>query len=196
MLPVPVEAERLVAGLTYLRGFVDAGHERSLLAHVDEHPWRTDLKRRVQHYGYRYDYTRRSIDDTLRAAPLPGWGTDLAATMVDRGLTTAQPDQLIVNEYLPGQGITPHVDCVPCFSETVLSLSLGSACTLDLAHVSSGERVCLHLEPGSLVVLSGDARYEWAHGIASRKSDMVAGRRVPRGRRVSLTFRTVILADR
>jgi alkylated DNA repair dioxygenase AlkB len=195
MLPLPVEAPRLVSGLSYLRGFIAPDRESALLALVDQRPWQADLQRRVQHYGYRYDYTRRSIDETLRAEPMPPWGAELATELVDRGLTPDRPDQLIVNEYQPGQGITPHVDCVPCFAGTVMSLSLGSACTLDLARAATREHVPLYLEPGSLVVFSGDARYEWTHGIAGRKSDVVAGRRLPRGRRVSLTFRTVVLAD-
>jgi hypothetical protein len=33
----------------------------------------------------------------------------------------------------------------------------------------------------------------WQHGIPARKSDLHNGRRVQRGRRVSLTFRTVVL---
>ncbi|WP_231289239.1 hypothetical protein [Rickettsia bellii] len=29
------------------------------------------------------------------------------------------PDQVIINEYMPGQGIAPHTDCIPCFSDTI-----------------------------------------------------------------------------
>jgi alkylated DNA repair dioxygenase AlkB len=32
----------------------------------------------------------------------------------------------------------------------------------------------LYLPPRSLLVLSGEARYLWSHGIAARKSDMVS----------------------
>lgn len=45
------------------------------------------------------------------------------------------------------------------------------------------------LEPNSLLVLQGEARYKWKHGIAPRKSD----NGVRRGRLISLTFRKVIL---
>lgn len=36
-----------------------------------------------------------------------------------------RPDQVIVNEYQPGQQIAPHIDCVPCFGSVVASLTLG-----------------------------------------------------------------------
>jgi alkylated DNA repair dioxygenase AlkB len=47
--------------------------------------------------------------------------------------------------------------------------------------------------PGSAVVLSGEARSIWKHGIPARKTDQAAGVRVPRSRRLSITFRTVNL---
>ena len=55
------------------------------------------------------------------------------------------------------------------------------------------QKQSLYLEPQSLAVLSGDARYKWQHGIAARKSDKLHGMNLPRGRRISLTFRTVLL---
>ena len=59
----------------------------------------------------------------------------------------------------------------------------------------SGEVIPVFLEPRSLVVLKGEARYGWMHGIPARKNDDVSGRTVRRSRRVSLTFRKVILSE-
>jgi len=47
----------------------------------------------------------------------------------------------------------------------------------------------------SIVSLKDDARYEWLHGIEKRKNDTVDGVTIPRKRRVSLTFRKVILSN-
>lgn len=47
----------------------------------------------------------------------------------------------------------------------------------------------------SILIMSGEARYAYTHGIRSRKSDNIIGGGggiVDRGRRVSLTFRQVI----
>ncbi|SHK82523.1 alpha-ketoglutarate-dependent dioxygenase AlkB [Chryseobacterium contaminans] len=49
------------------------------------------------------------------------------------------------------------------------------------------------LDSGSLIVLSGDARYKWTHGIAPRKTDYINGRKIERKLRLSMTFRKVIL---
>lgn len=57
----------------------------------------------------------------------------------------------------------------------------------------TGERRSLVLAPRSLLILSGEARYDWTHEIPARKSDVIEGMRQPRARRVSLTFRIVTL---
>lgn len=107
------------------------------------------------------------------------------------GHFTAVPDQLIANEYLPGQGISAHVDCEPCFGEVIASLSLLSGCEMRFGCLASGETRAVILPPRSLLVLTGPARRDWTHSIAARLSDVIDGLRVARQRRVSLTFRTM-----
>jgi hypothetical protein len=64
-----------VPGLKYVARYVSDSDETALLTAVDAETWRDDLKRRVQHYGYRYDYTARTVDPSSRAAPDMGAGT-------------------------------------------------------------------------------------------------------------------------
>ena len=150
-----------IAGLHYLENYVSAAGHDVLLTAVDAQPWSDDLRRRVQHYGFRYDYKRRSVDRSMALGPLPDWAAELAERLGQEGITPARPDQLIVNEYLPGQGIANHIDCEPCFGGVVCSLSLGSACTMVLTHAADGRQEHIRLAPHSLLVLSGEARYEW-----------------------------------
>jgi alkylated DNA repair dioxygenase AlkB len=182
-----------IPGLTYLPAYVSADEASGLLAAVDAGPWLADLARRVQHHGYRYDYKARRVAREARIGPLPGWSASLAGRLVAEGHFAAPPDQLIVNEYEPGQGISRHVDCVPCFGPTIASLTLGSGCQMDFLHPETGTTGSVYLEPGSLLVLGGEARLRWTHEIRKRRSDEVGGARVARARRVSLTFRTVRL---
>jgi alkylated DNA repair dioxygenase AlkB len=184
-----------VPGLTYLAGYVPPSDEDVLLMAVDAEPWLSDLRRRVQHYGYRYDYKARKVDSSMYLGPLPEWAQTLAARLVSDQHMPIAPDQLIVNEYEPGQGITPHVDCVPCFGPVVCSITLGSQCVMELSAVKEDRTETLLLERGSLVVLSGDSRYHWRHAIPGRKTDRVGDQMLRRGRRVSLTFRTVLIED-
>ncbi len=178
-----------VAGLVYRPNVVSIDEQERLLAEIDVLPWQNDLKRRVQHFGYKYDYKARRIDQSMYVGALPPFAVELGRHLIAQGLIRDLPDQLIVNEYLPGQGISLHVDCEPCFKDTIVTVSLGSAYVMDFQEIASNTSKELLLEVGSALVMSGDARFRWRHGIKMRRSDH--GRR--RGRRVSLTFRYVIL---
>lgn len=171
-------------------GFIES---TTILDHIDQAEWKTDLKRRVQHYGYRYDYRARraSRDDYLGSLPI--WLQAISEKLSEDAHFSDVPEQVIINEYEPGQGIAPHIDCEPCFGDTVASISLGSACEMQFVHKRNGEKKSILLESNSLLMLSGEARYDWTHGIAARKSDIVHGKRLPRSRRLSLTFRKMIL---
>ncbi|MFO0457038.1 MAG: alpha-ketoglutarate-dependent dioxygenase AlkB [Alphaproteobacteria bacterium] len=182
-----------IAGLSYIPYYIDESTEGALLEIIDNQPWMHDLKRRVQHYGWRYDYKARSVTNDLRIGALPDWLETYAVRLQQTGLFAEIPDQVIINEYQSGQGISAHIDCVPCFADTIASLSLGSPSVMDFTHGKTGEKSSLLLEPRSLLVLSGDARYAWQHAIAGRKTDRHNGQIIQRTRRISLTFRKVIV---
>lgn len=177
-----------VPGLTYCRDFLDEREQAAALAAIDQGQWDTSLKRRVQHFGHRYDYKARTVDPTTFLGELPAFAQRVTRRLVDSGLMPAVPDQLIVNEYLPGQGISLHVDCIPCFGGSIATISLSSAYVMDLVDTESDETRQLRLQLGSCLVFAGEARYRWKHGIRARKSDDG----VQRCRRVSMTFRTVV----
>lgn len=180
-----------ISGLSYLPGFITAAEEQALITQIDQKPWLNELKRRVQHYGYRYDYKARAVTEDSYLGPLPEWLQSLASRLVEESIFEKTPDQVIVNEYLPGQGIAAHTDCIPCFGATIASLSLGSGCVMQFSQ--NNDKEGLFLEERSLLTLSESARYHWKHAIPARKTDSVDSFKVERKRRVSLTFRTMIL---
>lgn len=184
----------LPSGLKYLPDFVSGEEALYLVDKIDAQPWRSDLKRRVQHYGYRYDYKARQTREEDYLGPLPPFLQVLAERLTHAGHFGSIPDQVIVNEYMPGQGISAHVDCRPCFGGVIASLSLLSPCIMRLENRKISQQVDLTLEPGSLLVLSGEARHVWTHAIPARKSDIVNGQKQPRSRRLSLTFREMRFA--
>ena len=178
-------------GLTCLESYISEGEADRLVQEIDAAPWRTDLKRRVQHYGYRYDYKARQAQREDYLGPLPALFHRLAERLTSEGHFQSMPDQVIVNEYQPGQGISAHIDCQPCFGETIASLSLLSACVMRFASRTRSQQMELHFQPASLLVLKGDARHMWTHAIPSRKTDVFEGQKHLRSRRISLTFRTM-----
>ena len=185
LFPIVVEAEDIpkIPGLSYLPNYVSEPEEAALAAAIDAEPWDTSWERRRQPYGAAYG----SGDDPQR--PIPPWGTRLADRLYKERLTERPFDQMLINEYLPGQGIALHCDYAP-FDRTVASLSLLSPCVMEFRHVDDGRREELLLERRSLLVLSDEARYQWQHGIARRKNDVWHGLRIVRARRLSVTFRS------
>ena len=183
-VPVPI-----IQGMTYAPDFLSPSEQEAVLREIDQQPWRNDLKRRVQHYGYRYDYKARRVDPSMYLGPLPALAMPVVNKLVERSLFSHVPDQLIVNEYLPGQGITAHVDCEPCFAGAIAMVSLGWAYEMDFIHSRTREVRTVLLATGSALVISGEARYDWLHQIKARRSD----RGIQRRRRVSLTFRNIVL---
>ena len=182
-----------INGLNYIENYITDIQHDWLLDTIAKQPWLDDLKRRVQHYGYKYDYKARKVNRDMYIDELPEWLKRLSEKIHKDGHMIEAADQVIVNEYLPGQGIAAHIDCEPCFKDTIVLLSLGSGCIMDFTNkYDKTMKIPVWLESKSLVVLSGDARDKWLHGIAVRKTDEWNGQKYRRGCRVSLTFRNVI----
>ena len=196
-LPKPSPENEIVSdsirGLRYIKDYISEDEHEELLAQIDKNNWIKDLKRRVQHYGFMYDYKARKVNHSMRVGPLPSWLQKLAEKLQAEGYMPRVADQVIVNEYEPGQGISSHIDCEPCFERTVISLSLGSDCIMDLTNKLDKTKMSIWLARRSIIVLSDEARYLWLHGIAPRKSDEWDGQKYYRRRRISLTFRRVIM---
>ena len=185
LFPVNVEPDDVpdISGLKYHSHYITASEELELAEMIDQGSWNCTWERRRQLFGGAYGQDEGLILE------IPDWGISLAKRMFKEQLTDRPFDQMLVNEYLPGQGIAMHRDHKP-FDRTIVSLSLLSSCVMDFRNPDSDERYSLLLERRSLLILSDDARYKWQHGIARRKNDRWHGVTIPRERRVSITFRT------
>ena len=168
--------------------FITPAEEERILLRIAGAPWLTELRRRVQHYGFRYDY--RGTTRPVPAAPFPRW----AEFMADRlrpHFGGALPVQCIVNEYRPGQGIGMHADHAD-FGPVVGSLSLAADWPMRFrrrggSYASGGlpgDEVAV-LPRRSVLVLSGEARRRWMHGIDSADTARETATRI------SATFRTL-----
>ncbi|XP_050679893.1 alkylated DNA repair protein alkB homolog 8 isoform X1 [Leptidea sinapis] len=159
--------------------------------------------RNVKHYGFEFRYGTNDVD--LKAPlenKIPEECSILWERLKEKGLIVNIPDQLTVNKYEPGQGIPSHVDKHSPFGNTIISLSLGSTIVMDWRH-HSGSYIPIVVPRRSMLIMQGEARYDWQHGIQPRTWDPVIQERtengarvrvatsdtVERATRVSLTFR-------
>ena len=84
----------------------------------------------MQHYGHVFSYTARSVDRERPAAALPSaLHSVLARVLAASGMPVA--DQLTVNEYAPGVGLSAHVDTHSAFGDIMASLSLAGPAVID-----------------------------------------------------------------
>ena len=175
-------------GLYYLPEIITAEQQAEIIRRLDNAEWNNDLRRRVQQYGWRYDYRARAITPDMYLGALPDWLQALAQQVHDdTGLFDRVPEQVIVNEYRGAQGIAEHSDH-PGFGPAIATVSLLEDWEMNFApRYRQPTRPAL-LENGSCLTMTGVSRNRWTHCIPARR-DEPGNRR--RGRRISLTFRTV-----
>jgi alkylated DNA repair dioxygenase AlkB len=120
-------------------------------------------KRRVVHYGWKYDFSARSITKT---DDIPTFLLPLRERAANfAGLSPDSLQQVLVTEYSPGAAIGWHKDKA-VFGE-VVGISLLSPCTFRLRRRKSNgwERCAIIAEPGSAYLIAGQSRTEWEHSI-------------------------------
>ncbi len=90
-------AKETVEGLDVIRHFLSEEEQDNLISDIDKNPWSSELKRRVQHYGYKYDYKSKALDESSKIGDLPKFCEPLIERMLKQGLINEKPDQLIIN---------------------------------------------------------------------------------------------------
>jgi alkylated DNA repair dioxygenase AlkB len=171
-------------GLRYQPDFISEEDERDLVARIQSLPLEPfqfgafEGKRRVASFGWRYDYSRQSLEKTQE---LPDWIAPVIAkveTFAD--LRAGSIRQVLFTEYDAGVGIGWHRD--KRHFDQVFGLSLVSACKFRLRRRTAGgwQRHTLEAEPRSLYRMAGLSRHSWEHSIPPVQK-----------KRYSVTFRTM-----
>ena len=181
--------ETTLPGMLLYPDFIDEAMEAKLLEEIDSKTWIVDYDRRLQYYGYRneleapYDLVRFPV-------PMPPLMYALSQKIVGDHVLANQPDQVIINEYVPGKGIKPHKDR-NYFENQICGVNLGSGCMMRFIKGYGLETVDIKIPRRSLYVMQDEARYKWKHAIPPRKKDKVDENVLHRERRVSITYRKV-----
>ena len=149
-----------------------------------------EKSRKVLQYGFEYKY--RSAQTDIEVTPIPAVIDELRVLIKSiNNIPEELPfNQCIINRYLPGQGISPHVDS-PQFEDYICCFTMGSGGTMVFQHPTHGKYE-LFVEPRSVYLMSGEARYKWKHSMSGKKSDRVNDKKLLRETRISVTFRSVL----
>lgn len=191
-------SEIQIPGLFMIHDFISEEQENILFEEAEKGEWNDLKNRKVQHYGYEFVYGANNVKEQ-KIVPFPEEIKKITY-LVDQqlekcGAKDQKPlDQLTINSYEPGQGIAPHVDSHQPFEEFFASLSIGDGCVMTFRNIKNEEKH-VYFPKRALVVFSGEARYAWQHGIATRKVDKINQEMHFRKRRISYTLRTVRTGD-
>ncbi|KAL1517167.1 hypothetical protein ABEB36_000966 [Hypothenemus hampei] len=190
----------LPPGLLVFKNFISTEEELNLLKLIDfNHEQCGLLKHRlVKHFGFEFRYDINNVDKNQPLDQSVPTETDflwLKLAQIQPEFKGFKPDQLTVNHYAPGQGIPHHIDTHSAFEDPIICLSLGSSIVMEFK--KDGTHTCVLLPQRSLLVMSGESRYDWTHGIVPRKFDIIKTKLggytcLKRTTRVSFTFRKVL----
>jgi len=175
--------DKLPEGLLYQPDFLSEAEESDLVRIFRELPFQAfdfhgyTARRRVLEFGFEYDFTSR------RATPTQSFPAFLSAVRERAarfaGLSVADLVEGMVTEYSAGAPIGWHRDA-PQFG-TVIGISLASTSRMRFKpYKAEGKPVALTLEPRSIYVMRGPARWKFLHSIPPVKE-----------LRYSITFRTL-----
>lgn len=176
------------SGLRYIENCFGDDDEKKLVGFLDSCEWKSlsesKNSRKVQHYGYIYDYKSGKTTQKTRSIP------DEFTFLIDilKRETHRDFNQVIVNNYDEGQGISAHTD-VKEYGEVIGCYTICGGTTMRFTRES--DKYELYTKPKSLYIMTGESRYKWKHEMQAKKSDVVDGIRIKRGRRISITFRYV-----
>ncbi|XP_066928543.1 alpha-ketoglutarate-dependent dioxygenase alkB homolog 6-like [Clytia hemisphaerica] len=170
----------------YIPNFITKEEEANLVKNIQQAPkpkWTQLSNRRLQNWGG-LPHEKGMIPEKV-----PPWLDVYFKKLYSMNIFDGKkPNHALVNEYLPGQGIMPHVDG-PAFYPTISTINLGSHTLLDfykpLAE-NEGEDISLSsryvgsflLEPRSLVCFKEDMYHHYLHGIEERTTDILSEKKI------------------
>ncbi|XP_054272466.1 alpha-ketoglutarate-dependent dioxygenase alkB homolog 6-like [Macrosteles quadrilineatus] len=199
----------------YIPNFITESDEKLIIQKVNNVPkpkWTQLSNRRLQNWGG-IPHPKGMISETI-----PSWLQEFIDKVANLEAfdKNVKPNHVLINEYLPGQGIMPHFDG-PLFYPTIATISCGSHTILHFTKANDFDvvnnpitqdckRISLLLEPRSLLILQDSMYHDYQHCIDAVDSDVISdsvanlrqtgenfidGQVLERSTRISLTIRHV-----
>ncbi|KAJ0471544.1 putative tRNA (carboxymethyluridine(34)-5-O)-methyltransferase [Helianthus annuus] len=188
----PHQQSTLLASILQQEGwFTDSSHNQAM-RFGDLPAWANELSTCIRELIQYSNYDPESTDIT---SEMDGQDCIFPSTLLNR-----EPlfNQLIANSYQPGEGICAHVDLMR-FEDGIALVSLESSCVMHFSRVENEAvtdrkqpepKIPVYLTPGSLLLISGEARYQWNHEINRKPGFQIwDGLEIVQKRRTSITLR-------
>lgn len=161
--------------IVLIEDWITEEEEQKLLENIPRNTFKpTQARNSIARYGSDVPYGNKMISQII-----PEWMKPL----LEKEDSLKATDQVTINEYFPGQGISYHVDSEES-GEVISVVSLLSDSTILLKRYKH-PIVEIELPRRSLLQMSGETRWKWEHAIAPLKEE-----------RISIVFRTSNIKDK
>ena len=183
----------VVDGLQTIKNYVTKAEQTAILHDLNQYPFVDYAGKSCQEFGQNFSF----YIDRFTADYLPPAVKALGDRLVTDGILTEEerPNYVLVNRYIPGQGIHPHVDD-NYYTDGIVSVTLMSGGSLnffrDKNNVYFDENPDIgnkykpnkmkdkllecgagYFEPGSLFAMHREGRYAYKHEMKRRYKDRV-----------------------
>lgn len=151
----------------YVPNYLSQSEQDRLLTKINgSNQWTTLSARRLQQHGGQPDAKG------MLATPLPDWLAELCKTLFEEKHVPQLPNHVLINEYASGQGIAAHEDG-PLYTPHFAIISLRSSLVLHFLSKRTDDTpprrlFSLLLEPGSLLIVSGEGNHPFEAGVSER----------------------------
>lgn len=145
-------------GLKIVKDFITEEEEQEILSHIKVGN-RSDQKGRnsIKRYGSKLPYNSNMV-----SAEIPDFLKKLCDKIVSAGLLEEAPNSVTINEYMAGQGITPHVDS-KASGAVITILSLKGNATMNFTR--GKESFSVDYPARQLMQMQGEIREKWMHSV-------------------------------
>lgn len=176
-----------IDGVILIREFITIEEETKLIPIIDQKPWTPSQEGRAkQDFGPKVSFLKQKVS-VGNFSGFPRFAMSIFSRMqleCSDHLENFVPVEFCILEYTPERGsyIRPHYDDTWIWGDRLITLNLISETFLRLTREFNIPpfEIMIKMPPRSLLILKGEARYNWHHGI--KKYDIKA-------RRIALTWR-------
>lgn len=146
-------------GFSIIYDFITPDQETELIKNFKVSSFKKNTKSRnsIQRFGSNVPYKGSLVSKTI-----PEYFNFLLDKLIDQSLVAVKPESVTINEYLAGQGITPHIDSKGS-GEVITVLSLLSSAEMVLSNKKLQHTV--ELPPRCLCQMRDEIRHIWQHSV-------------------------------
>lgn len=184
--PIVTQDFHGIKGLFYIQNYLTSSETNMIQAKISneinlEPISKKPNSRRVAHYGYYYSYNKTGLTP---APQIPHYLEKIVNekrinNLLGFNLIKIPFEQVIINEYKPGQEINYHTDHKILFGPIIVCITVGQAVPIHFK--LDNEVKIINVAANSMYIMTDEARNLWKHYLKNNNDK----------NRYSITYRTI-----